>query len=263
MHKNKIIVNLFVYNSYKNLHKIARSLYLSKLNIKKIFIIDNNSSNSLRERKTLLKQIKKLYNLKINLIVNSKNYGMGGSHKILFQLLKKEKFDYFVNLGTTNRYLISNVLADIKKNLLFEKDYYLFSRFLNKKNLTNYNYFRKVFNIAFVKLTQFYAKTYFSDPGSSTMIVKYHFFKKINKKEYINITNGSHFTHFFNINIYNLNLNLNFKEIPIIWREGNVKSHLRSVSYVVILFFSLIKFRINNKFFIEKNNKFKFKVYNF
>ena len=84
MLKNKIIVNLFVYNSYKNLNKIARSLYLSKLNIKKIFIIDNNSSNSLREKKALLKQIKKVYNLKIILIVNSKNYGMGGNHKILF-----------------------------------------------------------------------------------------------------------------------------------------------------------------------------------
>ena len=85
MLKNKIIVNLFVYNSYKNLNKIARSLYLSKLNIKKIFIIDNNFSNSLTKReKVLLKQIKKMYNLKFVLIVNSKNYGMGGNHKILF-----------------------------------------------------------------------------------------------------------------------------------------------------------------------------------
>ena len=37
MLKNKIIVNLFFYNSYKNLNKIARSLYLSKLNKKNIY----------------------------------------------------------------------------------------------------------------------------------------------------------------------------------------------------------------------------------
>ena len=51
MNKEKFIINLFVYNSYKNLKIIFKYLYLSKINISKIIIIDNNSSNSISNKK--------------------------------------------------------------------------------------------------------------------------------------------------------------------------------------------------------------------
>ena len=51
MNKEKFIINLFVYNSYKNLKTIFKYLYLSKINISKIIIIDNNSSNSISNKK--------------------------------------------------------------------------------------------------------------------------------------------------------------------------------------------------------------------
>ena len=198
MNKDKIIINLFVFNSYKNLNQIARNLFKSNLNIKKIIVIDNNSSNTLQEKKNYLNEIKKNYKFKIKLVVNKKNYGLGGSHKILFNILEKEKFDYFINLGTTNRYFISKVLADVKKNIKFKKDYYIFSRFLEKKNTKNYSFTRKIANVFFIKLTRILTQTYFTDPGSSTVIMKNIFFKKIKKLNYSQITNGSHFTHFFN-----------------------------------------------------------------
>ena len=53
MNKEKFIINLFVYNSYRNLKTIFKYLYLSKINISKVIIIDNNSSNSVANKKKL------------------------------------------------------------------------------------------------------------------------------------------------------------------------------------------------------------------
>jgi len=259
MNKEKFIINLFVYNSYKNLKTIFKYLYLSKINISKIIIIDNNSSNSISNKKKIIKSINDKYKFNISLIVNKKNYGLGGSHKILFSLLKKEKFDFFLNLGTTNRYYISLVLKDVVKNYKKNYDYYLFSRFLNKKNTKNYNFLRKVMNVFFIKLTKLLTGINLTDPGSSTMVVSQKCFKKVKQSIFIDITNGSHFTHFLNVKF--CNLKIKYLEIPIIWKEGNVKSHLNAMSYVFILFFSLIKFALTGKFFNERNNNFSFQSF--
>ena len=52
-----------------------------------------------------------------------------------------------------------------------------------------------------------------------------------------------------------------YKEFNINWKEGNVKSHLNSVSYPLLLLLNLILFRIKGSFikYSTKNN-FKFKL---
>ena len=257
----KIIINLSVYNSYKNLKKIIYRIQAIKLNIVKIIIIDNNSANSIQEKLDIIKKLKALYKINIKLVVNKKNYGFGGSQKILFSLLKKEKFDYLVNLGTSGRYNIKSVMKDVKKNIYLEKDYYLFSRFINKKSTIKYNKMRKNFNIILIILTKIFTKTFFSDPGQSSYVLKKSILKKFKNLKISNITNGSHFPHFFNIKIFGLKLN--YKEIPIIWKEGNVKSHLKPLSYVLIFLFSILKYLFTKEFFIEKKNNFVFKEYNY
>lgn len=257
----RLIINLSVYNSYKNLRKIISEIYALKLNIIKIIIIDNNSSNSTKEKLTIIKKLKSLYKINIKLVVNKKNYGFGGSQKILFSLLKKEKFDYLVNLGTSNRYNIKSVMSDVKKNIYTKKDYYLFSRFINKKSTLKYSRIRRNFNIIFIIITKILTGTFFSDPGQSSYILKRDILKKFKNLRINNITNGSHFPHFFNIKVFQLNLD--YKEIPIMWKEGNVQSHLKPLSYVLIFLFSILKYFFTKEFFIEKNNKFKFKEYNY
>ena len=76
-----------------------------------------------------------------------------------------------------------------------------------------------------------------------------------------NITNDSHFPHFFNIKIFSHNLK--YQEIPILWKDGNIKSHLKPLSYVFIFLISVLKFFFTNEFVIEKKNKFYFTEYNF
>ena len=255
--KQELIFNFLTYNSLHNLEKIFDEIFKSNLKINKIFITDNTSQIEESKKIELINNLKYKFFKNIVLVSNDKNYGIGGSQKITFNILKDEKFDYFVNLQTSNRYDPKIVINDIKKNLSSKKDYYLFSRFLKKDNTKNYSFLRKIANKFFVLLTKILTKTYFTDPGNAQYAIKTDLFHKIDLEEIKKITNGSHFPHFLNIKLYNKGIS--YLEIPINWGDGNLKSHLNSFTYPIILLFSLIKYFFTKDFFLEKKNEFKYK----
>ena len=253
----ELIFNFLTYNSLHNLENIFEEIFKTNLKINKIFVTDNNSKIEESKKIELINNLKSKFFNDIVLITNDKNYGIGGSQKITFNIIKNEKFDYFVNLQTSNRYDPKIVINDIKKNLSSNKDYYLFSRFLKKDNTKNYSFLRKIANKFFILLTKILTKTYFSDPGNAQYAIKKDLFNKVSLEDVKKITNGSHFPHFLNIKLYNMKID--YIEIPINWSDGNLKSHLNSFTYPIILLFSLIKFFFTKSFFLEKKNDFKYK----
>ena len=253
----ELILNFLTYNSLHNLEKIFDEIFKADLKIKKIFITDNNSEIEDSKKIELVNNLKSKFFSNIILITNDRNYGIGGSQKITFDIIKNEKFDYFINLQTSNKYDPKIVISDIKKNLTSKKDYYLFSRFLKKDNTKNYSLLRKIANKIFIFLTKILTKTNFSDPGNAQYVIKKDLFNKIDQDEVKKITNSSHFPHLLNIKLYNMKID--FIEIPINWSDGNLKSHLNSVTYPIILLFSLIKYFFTKSFFLEKKNDFKYK----
>jgi len=127
----RFIIAFSVYNSYENLHNILSEIKKSSFNhlIKKVIIIDNNSVKNFDEKISLVKNLSRKYKKKIKLIINFKNYGLGGSQKILFKNIKKEKFSYLINAHTSGRYKIINQLKFINKTIKY--DYIIGSRFLS------------------------------------------------------------------------------------------------------------------------------------
>ena len=254
----RLILNFQTFNSTENLSNLFDIFCKSKLNISKIYVTDNNSSLSDNDKILLFQKLKNRYFDNIVFILNKKNYGIGGSQKIIFKTLKDQEFDYFINLQTTNRYNPKNVLADIEKNIGSNKQYYLFSRFMKKESTDHYSPLRKFANQFFIFLTKFLTNTNFTDPGNAQYVLKKELFDKIKFDEIENITNGSHYPHFFNIKIYNKKID--YLEIPIDWGEGNIKSHLNPAKYPIVLFFSLLKYFFTKQFFLEKNNHFQYDI---
>tara|TARA_B100000767_G_C19765041_1_gene537127 strand:- start:1109 stop:1894 length:786 start_codon:yes stop_codon:yes gene_type:complete len=252
----ELILNLPTFNSMSNLEEILDALVKSGLKIKKIYITDNNSQISNLEKTKLVNVLKSKYFKNITLIINKKNYGIGGSQKITFESIKNENFDYFINLQTSNKYDPNIIINDIKRSIISEKDYYLFSRFLIKENTKNYNQLRKYANKLFIFLTKLLTKANLSDPGNAQYVMKKSLFDKIDLNEVLRITNGSHFPHFLNIILFNMKINI--VELPINWGEGNLRSHLNSITYPIILLFSLVKYFFTKSFFTEKNNNFDY-----
>jgi len=253
------ILSLPVYNSYKNLNIIFKNFCKKKLNIKKIIVIDNHSDKSLSQKKQIILKLKLLYKIDIKLIINKKNYGIGGSQKILFENLVDEKYDFLINATTSGRYNVKKLFNSIIK-LEKRYDYVLFSRFIKKSNLNNYSKLRIVGNFFFIFLTKLITNCRFSDPGSATYLMSRNFFKKIYNKNIISLTNSSQFPHLFNIII--CSQVIDFNEKPIDWTSGNIKSHLKWFSYCFVLLLSLINFLFFKKFFDEKKITYKYQVIN-
>jgi hypothetical protein len=258
--KTRIVIYIPVYNSFGNLNSIISSLKLLKNFSIEVVIIDN-SSVTLNDNKKILNitKLKSRYRfINFTLIINKKNYGLGGSFKIMLQFINYKKYDCLLVLQSSGRFNPSEVLKKICNNFSNNFDYIVFSRFLKLKYAKKYSYLRLMTNLIFIKLTEILTKCRASDFGTATYFIKTSVIKKINYK---NITNGSHFPHFFRI--YLENLNLNKIEIPYRWSEGNIKSHLKPYLYVPVLFISLIKYFFTNSFLFEDNNNFKYIKYKF
>ncbi len=79
--------------------------------LSEILVIDNASSdNSIEEAKLALSQVT---GVKVSLLQNSKNYGLGGSHKMAFKYAVDNKYDYILVVhgdNTVDPYVFLNVL---------------------------------------------------------------------------------------------------------------------------------------------------------
>ena len=183
---------------------------------------------------------------------------MGGSQKILFKILKKSEFDYFINAHTSGRYKIINQLKHLEKIDKF--DYIVGSRFNNKQDTKNYNFTRKIANIFFQKLTSLVSSNKLNDPGNAIYLMSKKIFLKI-YKDAIDLTNYSHFNHLLNVLIQSKTNSI--FEYSLKWKDGNIKSHLNPSMYILVLSLSLTKFLLTRSFFKEKISKFKYKKYFF
>ena len=88
--KKNFIVYLPVFNSYQNLKEIFISLKKLNHTITEIIIIDNNSSLLENEKKEIINSLNSNFNFSVKLVLNKENYGIGGSKKILYSILKKK-----------------------------------------------------------------------------------------------------------------------------------------------------------------------------
>ena len=262
MRNIKYIISIQTYNSLQNADQILSEINKFNLNIAEIIIIDNNSNNmSFNEKENLYNNLKKKYNYNVTFILNKENYGIGGSFKILFKYINNKNFDYWINLQSSGRYELNQViknLIDIQSSQS-NFDYYLHSRFLISENTKNYDFLRKVANLVFIKLTKILTKCNFSDPGMSVFMIKKDICDIFLNEDFNLLTNDSHFPHFMNVILFKHIKT--YKEVNINWKEGNVKSHLNSFTYPLLLLLNLILFSLKGSFIkYPYKNKFDYKL---
>ena len=261
----KYIISIQTYNSLQNTHKILSEINGLNKNIFEIIIIDNCSLNfTLEQKREIFEELRKLSNFKISLILNKQNYGIGGSFKILFNYLKSKDFSYWINLQSSGRYDASQVLSNLfeTQSNKTDIDYYLHSRFLKPEDSKKYNFIRKIANHFFIRLTKICTNCNFSDPGMSVFMISKKLSTVLLNKEFTQLTNDSHFPHFMNVVLYKYLKE--YKEININWKEGNVKSHLNSLSYPVLLLINLINFKFKGSFIkYNKKNEFDYEKLDF
>ena len=254
----KLLVAIPAFNCENQITRVINHFNINSQElIDTVIIIDNRSND-----KTLFKAIeagkKKFTQCNFRVFKNSKNYGLGGSHKVAFNYAIKNKFDYVAILHGDDQGSFDDLYIILKKNSLVNFDCLLGSRFMKGSRLQGYSLIRTFGNIIYNKIFSFGVNYKIKDLGSGLNLYRVKSLK------------NNYFTKFpddLTFNYVMILASIHFKQkikfFPISWREEDQISNVRLFRQAFKVLSILFKFTTNkNKFLCSDMRSSKFKIYN-
>ena len=230
------LIDIYIpsYNCKNQITKVLEKIFPHKELFNNIFIIDNCSTDGTVDNARTKQQI---YGDKLNILINDKNLGFGGSHKIIFDNVLKKDIGYVLVLHGDDQADINDIIPYVKNREYIKNNALLGSRFMYDSKLINYSFPRRIGNIFFNILYSIVLRKKISDLGSGINLYSKKCFKDL---EYKKFNNDLTFNYQNTINIFK-NLN-NLKFFPISWREEDQISNVKIIKQTLTIFNILIKY---------------------
>lgn len=249
---DKILLFIPMYNCEKQITRVFNQLTDEVCgHLNEVLVINNRSTdNSEQVVLDYLKVNEKP--VKISLLRNDDNYGLGGSHKVAFQYAVDNDFDYVILLHGDDQGDISNILPYLK-NLEYNKyDCFLGARFIKGSQLRGYSKFRTFGNIIYDLMFSIGCGYKVYDLGSGlnmykTEILRDKFYLKYKDNlifNYCMVMGSAYYKH-------------KIKFFPIIWREDDQVSNVKMVNQAITVLKLLLIFVVNKKKFVEDEHRNK------
>lgn len=249
---NKILLFIPMYNCEKQITRVLGQLagevcsYLSE-----VIIINNRSTD---HGETVVKNYLSEHDLtvKVSLLRNDDNYGLGGSHKVAFGYAVDNGFDYVILLHGDDQGDISNILPYLQNKEYEKYDCFLGARFMKGSQLQGYSGFRTFGNYVYDFLFSVGCGYKVYDLGSGlnmykTDILKDKFYLKYKDNlifNYCMVMGSAYYRH-------------KVRFFPIIWREDDQVSNVKMVNQAVTVIKLLASFMMNKKKFVESEHRDK------
>ena len=249
---NKILLFIPMYNCEKQIPRVLGQLndevcqYLSE-----VIIINNRSTDN--GEQVVQDYIKERnFPLKVSLLRNDDNYGLGGSHKVAFQYAMDNNFDYVILLHGDDQGDISNILPYLKNKEYENYDCFLGARFMKGSKLQGYSKFRTFGNVVYNTLFSIGCGYKVYDLGSGlnmyrVSILKDKFYLKYKDNlvfNYCMVMGQAFYKH-------------KVKFFPIIWREDDQVSNVKMVNQAFMVLKLLGSFILNKKKFVAEEHRDK------
>ena len=248
----KILLFIPMYNCEKQIIRVLKQLTDEVCNYLNEIIIVNNRSTDNGEMvvKEYLSEHK--FPIKVKLLRNDSNYGLGGSHKVAFQYAVEYDFEYVILLHGDDQGDISNIIPYLKSGEYEKYDCFLGARFMKGSQLQGYSKFRTIGNRVYNFLFSAGCGYRVYDLGSGlnmyrTDILQDRFYLKYKDNlifNYCMVMGSSYYRH-------------RVKFFPIIWREDDQVSNVKMVNQAVNVLTLLGSFVINRKKFIISEHRDK------
>lgn len=248
----KILLFIPMYNCEKQIERVLTQLtdeICSYLN--EVIIVNNRSTD---KGEAVVRQYLTDHHLpvKVSLLCNDDNYGLGGSHKIAFQYAVAHGFDYIILLHGDDQGDIANILPYLKTKEYEKYDCFLGARFMRGSRLQGYSRFRTFGNRVYNGLFSMGCGFRVYDLGSGlnmyrTNILRDRFYWKYKDNlvfNYCMIMGSSYYKHkvgFF----------------PIVWREDDQVSNVKMVNQAISVLKLLWTFTVNKRKFAESEHRDK------
>lgn len=249
---DKILLFIPMYNCEKQIPRVLGQLsdevcgYLSEA------IIINNRSTDNGEQVVQEYLASHDFPIKVSLLRNDDNYGLGGSHKVAFQYAMDHGFDYVILLHGDDQGDIANILPYLKNGEYRNYDCFLGARFMKGSKLQGYSKFRTFGNRVYDFLFSIGCGYQVYDLGSGlnmykVEILKDHFYLKYKDNlifNYCMVMGSAYYKH-------------KVKFFPIIWREDDQVSNVKMVNQAITVLKLLGSFVVNKKKFVEAEHRDK------
>ena len=249
---NKILLFIPMYNCEKQIVRVLGQLtdevcsYLSEV------IVVNNRSTDNGEAAVIDYLKRTRLPVKVSLLRNDENYGLGGSHKVAFQYAAHNGFDYVIVLHGDDQGDIDNLLPYLKNKEYEKYDCFLGARFIKGAKLQGYSKFRtfgnRVYNMIFSVCL--WKKIY--DLGAGLNLYKV---EALRDEFYLKYSDNLVFNYCMTIGSAYYRHKTTF--FPIIWREDDQVSNVKMLNQAITVLKLLASYIINKKRFIAAEHREK------
>ncbi len=249
---DKILLFIPMYNCEKQIARVLSQLTEEVCNYLSEVIIINNRSTDDGESVVQEYLSKNRPAVKIKLLRNDNNYGLGGSHKVAFQYAVKNGFDYVIVLHGDDQGDITNILPYLSRKIYQKYDCLLGARFMRGSRLKGYSKFRTFGNFVYNILFSIGCGYRVYDLGSGlnmykTDILKNKFYLKYKDNlvfNYCMIMGSAYHRHMVRF-------------FPIVWREEDQVSNVKMINQAITVLKLLGTFILNKKKFINAEHRDK------
>lgn len=250
--ENKLLLFIPMYNCEKQITRVLKQLTNEVCGCLNEVIVVNNRSTDNGETVVRDYISKRDFPIKVSLLRNDDNYGLGGSHKVAFDYAIKHGFDYVIVLHGDDQGDISNIVPYLKNKEYEKYDCFLGARFMKGSQLQGYSKFRTFGNQVYDFLFSIGCGYKVYDLGSGlnmykTEILKNKFYLKYKDNlvfNYCMVMGSSYYKH-------------KVKFFPIIWREDDQVSNVKMVNQAITVLKLLGSFVLNKKKFIAEEHRDK------
>ncbi len=248
---DRILLFIPMYNCEKQIIRVLEKVKFAENYFSEVIVVNNLSTDNGEEavKRFLDKNEMKL---KIKLLNNNFNYGLGGSHKVAFQYAIDNSFDYVAVLHGDDQGNISDIIPLIKNGDYVKYDCLLGARFLRSSKLAGYSKIRtlgnKVYNVLFSIGTGY--KIY--DLGSGINMYKV---SSLQNKFYFKYKDDLMFNYCMILGSVYYGLKMKF--FPITWSEEDQVSNVKMFNQAITVLRLLMAYVVNKRKFVEAEHRNK------
>jgi dolichol-phosphate mannosyltransferase len=230
---SKLLIFIPCYRCENQIERVIYKLKESKIEAS-VLLIDNLSpDHTLDKAQSALGK----YHLSPAVILrNSKNYNLGGSHKVAFKYALEHGFSHVIVLHGDDQADLGDLIPLIEAKYHLEYDCLLGSRFHPRSRLMGYSRFRIFGNKVLNRFCSLVCGATISDMGSGLNIYSAHFLKD---SRYLTFPNDLTFNVSLLFHSYLAGYKICF--FPISWREEDQVSNAKVFTQMKIILSTIIK----------------------
>lgn len=247
---DKILLFIPMYNCEKQITRVLGQLTSEVCGYLSEAIIVNNRSTDNGENAVQEYLSGHKVPVKVKLLRNDANYGLGGSHKVAFNYALENGFDYVIVLHGDDQGDISNMLPYLRNKLYRKYDCFLGARFMRGSRLQGYSRFRTFGNFAYDILFSIGCGYKIYDLGSGlnmyrTNILKDKFYIKYKDNlifNYCMVMGSAYYKH-------------KVRFFPIVWREDDQVSNVKMVNQAITVLKLLGEYMLDKRKFVMSEHR--------